>query len=427
MVGACTLAEEEYNRQGELLMVSPEWPSISILDAHCSSTTGLRQTVSDLVACSKEDPGRFFSCGYDGLIKLWKVDEDQVHLLDTWKGHRDRVHSIARHVSDLILASASQDGSVLLWPYQRGSRTSARPSPLFRASPRQGIPDLVQWGESKQTENLLFSLTSYSPAGEKGQVSIWDGIVMQRLATLQPPAGGLSAMAAAPDGSLLALGGGTTSMISDEICGDGVLRCYDLRSMPMLGSCVGSSKSSCAFKISTGHIDTDSIIFSPDSQLIISCQGHAQGSELKVYDIRMDRRQLHVLVHEACTSKAQNSPKASCISAVSASSTTIHPPIEVPGSVVASSWRPDGTLVTGGADAFLRFWDLTLADPEQRGLQLQTDAPISAISLGPNLDDTILLAGTESGTLYIWSASRAIVSRMREKMGAPGEGNLLSC
>ena len=438
MVGACTLVEEEYNREGELLMVLPEWPSVTVLDGHYSTMTGLRQTVSDIVACGEENPGQFFSCGYDSMIKLWQVQNGQAYLLDTWRGHRDRVHSMARHASDLILASASQDGSVLMWPYQKDSRTSMRPSPLFRVNARQGIPDLVQWGESKKTENLLFSLVSYSPIHGKGQVGIWDGILMQRLATFQPAMGGLSTMATAPDGSLLALGGGTT-MVDDEIRGDGMLRCYDFHNMSLSESRTASQRS-CMFKIETGHMDTDSIIFSQDSRLIFSCQGHSQGAEIKVYDLRMNKRQLHVLLHEPSIPKSKCST-TSCTPRIlslcssspspfsqspSLSTAPSYPPTETLSSVVAWSWLPDDTLVTGGADSLLRFWNLSIADPEQKERQLHADAPISAISIGPNSDGTILLAGTESGSLHIWSASSATVSRIQREMGAPGEGRVFA-
>lgn len=144
MIGACTLAEEEYNREGELVAIAPEYPSVQVLNGHFSPTSGLRQTVSDIIASSEEYPGTFFSCGYDNLIKLWNVQEDgHTRQLSTWKGHKDRVHSIARHSSDLILASASQDGSVLMWPYQLDRGTAARPSPLFRSSVRQGSVNLL--------------------------------------------------------------------------------------------------------------------------------------------------------------------------------------------------------------------------------------------------------------------------------------------
>lgn len=227
---------------------------------------------------------------------------------------------------------------------------------------------------------------------------MWDGIVMQRLAVVSPETGGVSTIATSPDGSLLVLGGGTTSMINDEIKGDGFLRFYDLR-------CIGPT-SKTAFKITTGQTDTDSVIFSPDQQFVLSCQCNSSGAEILLFDLRMERRQLHTLKHETLKDT--------------------HRPPQEQSSVIAWAWWPDGELVTGGADSCIRVWDLSLPSPELVEHRLQTDCPISALSLGPNLDKSLLLAGTESGAVFIWSASKATITRIQKHLGAHGEGSVFS-
>lgn len=441
VIGACTLEEEEYNRRGEIIFYTPDDLTCKTLDGHYTntgpSTSPLRQTVSDVQY--SPNSGVFFSCGYDHMIRLWNASllvqaqtrtssatlsgptsymDFSIHMdslsppeslrpVATWKGHRGRINAMARHTSDLLLASSSQDGSVLMWPYQLERTLACRPTVLFKKQVKEkeisNSIDSVVFCDCRYPD-WLCAATSYDCIARKGTVDIWDGVAMRKIGVIGDDKGGVSCIAIDPSGTLLAIGGGTC-MMRDDLFGDGILRVYDLRlvapssRMSSYGSNNYSTLSLDFIGMKSGHRDTDTVFYSPDGLLIASCQGTQSLSEIVLFDRRFPTRPLHILQHQATTRSASEGESS------------------LSSSMVASCWMNgrSSMLVTGGIDGRIKIWDVRTGKDATLDFFVDdhecvsVDRPVNSVAIS-SCDD-LIVAGTESGAVHTWSLSRSLLFR----------------
>ena len=75
----------------------------------------------DIIMCVQYMDGYILSGAKDNLIKLWKVDEKKIPILQAvYKGHTDNIVSVAFSPKDLsMIASVSNDSTLKLWDAQK--------------------------------------------------------------------------------------------------------------------------------------------------------------------------------------------------------------------------------------------------------------------------------------------------------------------
>jgi WD40 repeat protein len=57
------------------------------------------------------------SCSYDDTIKVWLDDDDDWFCSETLKGHTSTIWDMAFNASGTLLASCSDDRSLIIWKY----------------------------------------------------------------------------------------------------------------------------------------------------------------------------------------------------------------------------------------------------------------------------------------------------------------------
>lgn len=220
-------------QDGQLLALASEegWVSIldtscSVLPAHlCSSGTLHRPKAHWLahenaifdVAWAKRD-SRLYSGSGDQMIGVW--DTGTAGLLATLKGHNGSVKSLAvMPECEDVLASASRDGTVMLWDCRRPGRWNARLGRPFLApdwvakdahAPIQAQP--AKRGRKPLAEAARYAVTSvlfvpHSPVlvssgCTDGLIKYWDlRNLVAPTATIAPPTVTATATIAAPPSS----------------------------------------------------------------------------------------------------------------------------------------------------------------------------------------------------------------------------------
>ncbi|KAL7554033.1 hypothetical protein ACHAWF_017897 [Thalassiosira exigua] len=85
--------------------------------------------VRSLAICPCDDDsdtlGHLISGGKDGTVRLWRVNEKHQTLVHSLKEHRGAVNSIVCNASGSQAASASADGSCIIWDLRKGVRIHA--------------------------------------------------------------------------------------------------------------------------------------------------------------------------------------------------------------------------------------------------------------------------------------------------------------
>ena len=381
--GACVTLDESYNRRGELLICNVTDRVVRSVDAHYlrQSSGQMRQTVTDIQTFPSF--GVFLSASYDALVKVWNVETGEA--LASWRGHKGHIHMLALHESNLLVASASDDGSILCWPIDFTFDYRSKPAALLQKPPHREYNSVgsVYFCPSRHPDWLV-SGTFASKDQTGGVVHVFDAPAMKMIACIVDPHNAVSGIAPSPDGHLLAVGG---TKLPTRPSSDGLMRLYDLDRLSLqrpgtLGG-VGSSGGSSNRPIQTfltGHHDTDSVFFSPDGWLLASAE--TTNNEILVFDRRYPAHVLHRLSHDA-------SPEAR-----GASRNEL-------GGVVSHAWCHDSPLLlTSGIDGIIRLWDLSLSDPL---LSIYTgfDSSIQALAINPI--DTLFAAGTDGGAVVYYS------------------------
>ena len=125
--------------------------------------------------------------------ELW---ETPPHYIATLDGHRQTVNSVSFSPDSKLLASGSEDSTVVLWDVATGT----------------SITTLEE--HTRFVESVLFSPdgTILASGGSSGTILLWDVATWTNIATLRHP-GLLTSVSFSPDGTILASGGAEDSAI----------------------------------------------------------------------------------------------------------------------------------------------------------------------------------------------------------------------
>lgn len=304
--------------------------------------------------------------------------ETAPHLAAFLHGNTSPVRAVAFGPSGQQLASASQDGLIVIW--DMAARRPAPPASLLAAG----------WANS-----LAFSPDGKTlvSGGSDGLLQIWD------IASGAAVGGSLIghtdavwSVAYSPDGKIIASGSA-----------DGTIRLWDAHTGAPSGDPL------------EGHTDTVyGVAFSPDGALLAS--GSGDGT-IRLWDVHTGEPHGDPLVgHTYWVRSVAFSPDGALLASGSTDNTIIvwnvetGEPLGLPlqgheKEVRSVVFTPDGTLlVSGSADGSLRVWDMITGQPALDSL-VQHDGAIWGVALSP--DGHTAASGGLDARLLLWDIGRA--------------------
>lgn len=92
--------------------------------------------VSSLAFYEKQQ--HVISAGYDGIVKIWVLDDDVGNCSHTYKGHSDIIYTVDHHQTKPIFITCSMDGYVIVWD-------TRQPKPAHRYENLSPGPVCVRW------------------------------------------------------------------------------------------------------------------------------------------------------------------------------------------------------------------------------------------------------------------------------------------
>lgn len=309
--------------------------------------------------------------GGDGTAKVWDASSGREVL--TLNGHRNAVNCLAFSHDGTVLATGSRDSSVRLWRVSDGEQArllgghagevySTAFSPGGRTvAVRSGLA-LKLWEASGAGEATTVTATvrrvdaaavAFSPDGRLlaesayDEVALWDVATLKRVKSFEGHAGGVHALAFAPDGGTLATAGE-----------DGALRLWEARTGQISATIMG-------------HTDAvRALAFSPDGKTLATA-----GADRTVRLWDLARRQ-----EEPVTLRGHESH------------------------ILFAAFSPDGQLfATGGNDMRVKVWE-TSGGREVATLQGPPDA-FSSGAFSP--DGRLLATGGHDNRVRLWDVGAA--------------------
>lgn len=264
------------------------------------------------------------SAGDEHTIKLWHLREDTV---TTMRGHTDIVNDVEFSPDGRILASGSDDSTLRLWNVRQSRETATL----------QHITDRTR----SQIKAVTFSPDGQLLASAGVHVKLWNVRNRQEIATLRDEKWAL-AVDFSPDKEQLAVG-----------YEDGTVKIWNVQRQRVVATREGDAR----------HVF--SVKFSPDSQLLASAGYHG---EIRLWDVAewQHRGTLHTRIGTVRDIAFSENGKA----LASASREVVHLWDVQSGAQLTALRGHSGwvnalafsidrtTLVSGGEDGTLRFWDV---------------------------------------------------------------------
>ncbi|QZZ21236.1 PD40 domain-containing protein [Leptothermofonsia sichuanensis E412] len=331
------------------------------------------------------------SASDDNSVILWNLNGRLVKRLE---GHTNRVNSVSIHPSGLQLASASDDGTVRLWTLTDWTATDWSST---NSSATDRAPRVL--GRVLEVSGSWVSSVAYSPDGkilasasDDGIIKLWNTQTGQVLNTWKGHGNRVRSLSFAPKGEQLA-----------SASWDGTVRLWsrDGTELKRVGK--------------EGDPKVTSVRFSPDGQFIAT---GSWDNRVKVWRVADDSDQPQVFTgHTDRVTGIDFSPDGKTLISTSDDGTVRLwdlqngaeiQVLKIPN-VTSVIFLDHETLATGGGDRLVRFWKLNGVP----ATTFQEETPISSFSFSPD-------------GRWIASTSRKMVSVVGE-LGSSGEADLEHC
>ncbi|KAL9185278.1 hypothetical protein ACHAXT_003055 [Thalassiosira profunda] len=110
---------------GKIRSFFPESGKLQFMipDAHSDAVRSL--AICHAKGCDEGSEWHLVSGGNDGTVRLWRINETHQRLVHSMKEHRGAVNTIVCNSNATQAASASADGSCIIWDLQKGVRVHA--------------------------------------------------------------------------------------------------------------------------------------------------------------------------------------------------------------------------------------------------------------------------------------------------------------
>ncbi len=274
-------------------------------------------------------------------------------------GHTGTVHSVSWSSDSTILASGSEDATIILWDAGTGTKAftlNEHQDAVLSVAFSPTDPALVSGSADRtvrlwnaQAGSILHTFSghsadvtcvNWSPDGKLVVSGSWDGSVLlfdlrtaSLLRTLAQHSTAVSSLAWSPDGTMLACG-----------LWDGTITLWDTRKYQQIRTLTAHTR------------DVASVAWSPDGTMLAS---GSEDTNLNVCNARTSERLFSLRSHEEAVTSVTWSPDGSKMASGSAddtvmiwdadSSRVLHTLSGHTADVTSVAWSPDGTMIASGS------------------------------------------------------------------------------
>jgi WD40 repeat protein len=311
--------------------------------------------------------GRTLMSAQDNLLRLWDVASGR--LLKDIVDHDYVAESSSSSSVDVMSVAFSPDGRTVL------SGSDDKMLRLWDVASSRLLMTFA--GHQERVTSVAFSPDGRSvlSGSNDDTLKLWDVASGRLLSTFTPPGrSSVNSVAFSPDGA---------SVVSAQ--DDTTVRLWDVATGRLVKTFTGLPV----------QVGADSVAFSPDGRTVVAGSGGSDYGRLMMWDV--------------ASGEVSSFPPVALFAAGAA------PGVGHRREVKAAAFSPDGrTVLSAGADATLRLWDVASGRLMRAG-----PSAVNCIAFSP--DGRTVLSGTSDGMLELWDATTGRQFKILTPSRDPGD------
>ncbi|MFN7927193.1 MAG: hypothetical protein U0Y68_04475 [Blastocatellia bacterium] len=369
------------------------------------------------------------SAGEDGSVTLWEVAGRKA--ISTLKGHTKAVRAVAFNPDGTALASASDDGNVKLWNVASGQEVATLPAPgaatPLAESNAPADANAALWSVAFSADGKMLA-----SASEEGTVILWD-IANRTVTTFKGHSDVVRSVAFSPDNKTLASASFDRTVKIWEVVGHQAFTTLTGPGVPVWSVAFSPDERTLAtaredhtvklwdaagrqeIATLTGHTNAvRALALSLDGKVLASASADRT---VKLWDVASCRELATLTGHTQEVRAVAFSPDGLTLASGSLDSTVKlwdvarhQEIITLPGhgdTVRTVTFSPDGRwLASAGSDGAVILWDMTTHtesirfDDKNNALQMTHNDTVRAVAFSP--DSKLLASASDDQTVKLW-------------------------